>query len=237
MVENDPKTWPCVHVLDPSLSRGLFSVWAVCSPKDQWYVVHASHTQHASFSQMVNDLKREESKALPRPPAVRIMDCRGGAHTVNLENRDDFFTAFRRHGLVFVPSKSEEIRTNQLHEWLTPRFDPISNRMTCKIHFTRSVHQMKEGPTWALQRFVWNPEDTGAKQRQQAGKDWVDCLRYLALHPGLTWAILASDITKTETSQPKALSQSYARRQSGVDGLASMTKRGFSATRAPKGYY
>lgn len=238
MNESDPKTWPAVHVLDPSLARGLFSIWAVCSPKDTWYVVHASHTTHASFSQMVNDLKREEMRNVPRPPSLRIMDCRGGAHSVNLETRDDFFTAFRRQGLIFVPSKSEEIRVNHLHEWLTPRFDPLTGRMTAKLYFTRNVHAMKEGPCWALERFVWNPDDPTTKQRQQTGKDWVDCLRYLALHPGLSWAILASDMKTGETSQPKPLAQSFARQsERGVAGLGSMRGRGLSATRAPRGYY
>jgi len=237
VTDTDPKTWPCVHVLDPSLARGLFSIWAVCSPQDKWYVVHAAHTEHNAFSQMVNDLKREEMRSIPRPPTLRIMDCRGGAHSVNLETRDDFFTAFRRQGLIFVPSKSEQIRTNQLHEWLAPLFNPMTGRMECKIYFTRSVHLMKEGPCWALERFVWNPEASDTKQRQQAGKDWIDCLRYLALHPGLSWAMLRGDETVKKKEQ-KPLSQSFRRDTArGLDALGSIRGRGSIASRAPKGYY
>ena len=196
-----PETWPSVCIVDPSLVRGLHVVWATVSPKDCWFVTAAAQIPLGGISEMTEQMKRLEAERLPRPPSFRIMDCRGGAATVDINARDDFFRAFARLGLLFVGSKSEDLRQSALHDWLKPAWNPVTERMEAKFYFTRSVAQMKKGPVWGLKRYVWNPEDTLKKRTTQPGKDWVDCLRYLVLQPGMSWRNLA-ELATDQSNRP-----------------------------------
>lgn len=195
-----PETWPTVCVVDPSTARGLHAVYFTFSPRDVAFVTAAEVIPVGGIAEMAEGLRRIESERLPSAPVYRIMDVRGGAAVVDIAARDDFFRAFGRVGLTFVPSKTEELRQSVLHDWLKPAWNPVTERMEARMYFTRSVAQQRKGPVWALRRYVWNPEDTVRKRFTQPGKDYVDCLRYLALQPGMTWRNLSS-LAQSRTGQ------------------------------------
>lgn len=211
------ETWPCVCVVDPSMVRGLHVTYFAVSPKDTAFLVASDIVPLGGISEMAEALKRLEQERLPSVPVFRIMDCRGGAATVDLNARDDFFRAFAKVGLLFVGSKSEDLRHSALHDWLRPTWNPVSERMESRLYVTRSVAQQKRGPVWALKRYVWNPEDTIKKRFQQPGKDYVDCLRYFVLQPGMTWRNLAEIGRQREPAKRGGMSQTWSL-SSGIRG-------------------
>ena len=185
----DPKSWPIVEVCDPSEARGMFLIWAAFSPEDLVYVVHAAHIQHAGIRQMASDIHAHVAM-LPRPPVVRIMDRRGGGHITNQDLQDTWFTSFSREGLRYRESVDGTLQ--QLHDWLAPRYDPVLARPVPKMRFCRRVALMQKGPCWALERFSWNVDEANkVKLQKQEAKDFIDCLRYLACYPNLTWTRLS----------------------------------------------
>lgn len=180
----DARRWPVVEVCDPSAKRGMYLLWAAFSPDDFVYVVRAKHVPNGSFDVMSHGIKAERS-ALPRPPMIAIMDQRGGQFVSNRDLEKTFFDEFHERGLHYEPSV--EVPMQSLHDWLRPIWRPDVEKAIPKLRLCEAVANMKDGPLVALQRFIWDPTQTKAWQYKQKSKDWVDCLRYLAGHPGLTY--------------------------------------------------
>lgn len=67
---------------------------------------------------------------------------------------------------------------------------------------------MPKGPLWATERFRWEPDASRRIKYEQAGKDWIDDLRYLAAHPGLTFRRLQMMAHREPTGKP-SLASSY----------------------------
>lgn len=212
----DPKRWPLVEVTDPSVKRGIFTVWAVCDPTDHWFVVRAARIPDASFVEMADNIKAERGY-LGRAPQVAIMDQRGGQWVANKDLELTWFQRFAELGLHYLPSQDTPMQA--LHEWLRPVWDPQTDKAVPKLRICQSVADMKEGPLWGLMRFVWDPVQTKQWQYRQAGKDWVDCLRYLSGFPGLTYKQL---IGKTEYQQPGISDTYQSRPAASAAGLARM---------------
>lgn len=183
-----PNSWPLVEVCDPSMKRGTHHIWAVCSPQDFWYIVHAAHVPDGAFSSICEGIKRERAK-LPRQPDVAIMDQRGGKHSVSKIELTNWFDEFRKQGLNYIPSVDVPIQT--LHEWLRPKWDQDKEGHIPKLRFLRKVTGIDQGPMWALRRFVWDPTASKTRQYRQPSKDFIDCLRYLSGHPGLKYYRMA----------------------------------------------
>lgn len=179
-----PRHWPIVEVCDPAMKRGLYLTWAACDHTDHWIVVHAAHIPNGSFSQMCKDLRRERDRFDLRP-TVSIMDQRGGKHEINKADQTCWFDEFRKEGIIFHPSVDVPMET--LHEWLRPKWDQNREESVARLRFLKRVSKIEKGPMWALERFQWDPTSSKPKQYRQAGKDWVDDLRYMAGHPGLRW--------------------------------------------------
>lgn len=216
----DARRWPVVEVCDPSTKRGLYLIWAAFSPDDFVYVVRAKHVPDASFDVMSQGVKAERS-ALPRPPTLAIMDQRGGQFVSNRDLEKTFFDEFHERGLHYEPSV--EVHMQSLHDWMRPIWRPDQEKAIPKLRITESVANMKDGPVTALQRFIWDPTQTKAWQYKQKSKDWVDCLRYLAGHPGVTYQRLQG---RTEMESP-GLASSYTEssRRGAVDDRVRMLLR------------
>ena len=202
---SDPRSWPIVEVVDPSFTRGHHTIWACVDPDELWYVIRAKIIPDGAFGQIATDIKAERGY-LPHAPALAIMDQRGGAHVMNKETNESWFDRFAREGLRYVPST--DVPMQALHDWLRPIYRPSQNRPIPKLRFTAQVAQMKEGPIWALERFIWSPDSTKMRQYKQKEKDFVDCLRYLAGYPGLSYQRLKGSVN---ASAPSTLAASYSR--------------------------
>ena len=196
--------WPLVEVVDPAQARGLHMIWATCDPDDYWYVIHAAQVENDAFSRMCREIKRQRAQ-LGRTPDLAIMDARGGAHTINLEKQQTWFDAFREHGIDYVPSTETPLQT--LHDWMRPAWNPVkSEKEIPKLRLTKMVADMEKGPMWAFRRFVWSPTASDKKQYSQPGKDWIDCIRYLAGYDGMKYARLTRSGRPTQMSR----AESYA---------------------------
>ena len=92
-------------------------------------------------------------------------------------------------GVNYQPS--QEVPMQTLHGWLRPEWEPRKEKFVAKMRFTERVAKEEKGPMHALSRFQW---DTAVRNRarlqRQPSKDFVDCLRYLAGHPGMRAARL-----------------------------------------------
>lgn len=217
----EAKRWPCVEVCDPSMKRGLFLIWATFSPDDFVYVVHAKHVPDGSFDVMSEAVKAERSR-LPRPVCLAIMDQRGGQFVSNRDLEKTFFDEFHERGLDYEPSVDTPMQ--KLHDWMRPVWRPDVEKAIPKLRLTEPVANMSDGPLTALQRFIWDPTQTKSWQHKQKAKDWVDCLRYLAGFPGLTYQRLQG---RTEIPTP-GIAQTYvesSRRQPNGDALAAQLLR------------
>jgi hypothetical protein len=205
----DAKRWPCVEVCDPSTKRGMYLIWAVFSPDDRVFVVRAKHVPDGSFDAMSDGIKSERTH-LPRQPALAIMDQRGGQFVSNRDLEKTFFDEFHERGLHYEPSVDTPMQ--KLHDWLRPVWRPDIERAVPKLMLTETVANMADGPMTALGRFIWDPTQTKAWQYKQKSKDWVDCLRYLAGYPGLTYQRLQGR-TDMETPGIAASYTESSRRQ------------------------
>lgn len=235
---SNPRGWPIVEVCDPSGRRGLHIIWAAVDPEDYWYVVWAARVPPGAFSEMAKGVKAER-KMLPHEPDLCIMDARGGAFQVDMETRETFFDRFRQFGLLYVPSvqQSETMDADiaNLRDWLMPRYHPVSDRSISKLRFTRSVANMKEGPLWALQTFVWDPhKQTKAWHYKQKSKDFVDCMRYLTGYPGLTYRRF-QNATDPSVYRGNSLAESYRRPKLAGDARGNRQTLGIRSG-APMGY-
>lgn len=218
-MSGNPRTWPVVEVVDPSTTRGLYIIWAVIRPDERLTVVQAAIVPDDAFSIMAKGIHQWRGY-LGRQPVKAIMDCRGGGQIIDKETQETWFDRFRRFGLHY--ELSVETPMADLHEALRVVWDPESGEARPRMTFTESVARMERGPMWALERFIWTPDRKRATtaEYKQVGKDWVDCLRYLAGFPGLTYRrFLAAE----EMPQRQTIAQSYAppqplqRRSRGLD--------------------
>jgi len=181
-----PSDWPVVEVVDPSMKRGLYVKWYVCTPEDRWVNYHAAHIPDGSFAFYARQIAAHRDR-FQRQPDVMLMDPRGGRHTVNHDTKDDWFARFKQVGLKYHPAPAPTGQDNTtgvaiLHGWLQPEFDPsVTDRPLPRITFCRRLASIQEGPIWAYRRFVWNPLDSAKRQYNQAGKDWIDLDMYLAM--------------------------------------------------------
>ena len=234
----NPNSWPIVEVCDPSGRRGLHVIWATVDPDDYWYVCWAAKVPPGAFSEMAKGV-RSERKMLPHEPDLAIMDARGGAFQIDMETRETFFDRFRQFGLNYVPSiqlsDTMDADIAVLRDWLMPRYNPVADKAIPKLRFTRSVALMKEGPLWALQTFIWDPHKmTKAWHYKQRSKDFVDCLRYLAIYPGLSHRRFQYD-TDPSVNRGSSLADSYRRPKLSGDARAS-TRSLTLRNGAPMGY-
>lgn len=204
----EAKRWPVVEVCDPSAKRGMYLIWAAFSPDDFVYVVHAKHVPDGSFDIMSQGIKAERS-SLPRPPVIAVMDQRGGQFVSNRDLQKTFFDEFHERGLHYEPSAEVPMQT--LHDWMRPIWRPDVEKAIPKLRICQSVANMKDGPVTALQRFIWDPTQTKAWQYKQKSKDWVDCLRYLAGHPGLNYQRLQGRVGFEEPGIAGTYSESSRR--------------------------
>lgn len=183
-----PTHWPLVEVVDPSMKRGLTTIWATVDPEDFWFVVQAKVIPDGSFAEMSRELQRWRD-VLRRQPDYFIMDQRGGKTTLDKWEQTTWFDEFRRMGVNYQPS--QEVPMQTLHGWLRPEWEPRKEKFVAKLRFTERVAKEEKGPMHALSRFQW---DTAVRNRarlqRQPSKDFVDCLRYLAGHPGMRAARL-----------------------------------------------
>lgn len=197
-----------VEVVDPSETRGLNCLYAICDPDDRWYVARARVVPNGSFAEMAHGI-RQERDALPRLPSRSIMDVRGGMRKWNQETGESWMDKFRQHGLYFLPSVETEWQ--RLHDWLRPVFDPTQGKAIPRLRFTESVSRQERGPMWAVERFIVDPTMSKSKQYNQPSKDWMDCMRYLSGFPGLTWKNLMGHLADDQAPNPEeAFAQSYA---------------------------
>jgi hypothetical protein len=221
---SNPGSWPIVEVCDPSGRRGLHIIWATVDPDDYWYIVWAAKVPPGAFSEMAKTVKAER-RMLPHEPDLAIMDARGGAFQVDMETRETFFDRFRQFGLMYTPSiqQSETLDADIaiLRDWLAPKYNPVKDAAVPKLRFTRAVANMKEGPLWAIQSFIWDPHSqTKAWHYKQKSKDFVDCLRYLAIYPGLTYRRFQHANTMVDPRNLPGLAGSYRRPKLSGDARA-----------------
>jgi len=202
------KEWPYVEVIDPSYKRGLHVIWAKIDPQDYFYIVRARNIEDGPFSTMCRDIQLER-RSLGHEPELAIMDARGGRLTVNKDLEQDWFDRFRDYGLHYQPSVETDLK--KLHDWLKPVYDPRHDKALPKLRICRSVAEMDKGPVWAIKRFTWNPLDSRTKQYEQAGKDWIDVMRYLAGYPGLKYDRFRQP--EAMMMSPQSIASSYARPQ------------------------
>ena len=181
--EIDP-AWPIIEVIDPSMKRGIWCGWFVFKPDDTVDWFKAEVVPDGPLSYMSRSIHRFRAM-LPSQPVMAICDQRGGAFVANKEEQRNWFEEFRRNGLIYV--KSVEALHETLHDWLRPV--PGGRPKLC---LTKRVCSKKEGPIWACQRYRLNPLDSAKKRYGQKGKDWIDLMRYLAGHPGLSHRRLTS---------------------------------------------
>ena len=186
------RSWPIVEVVDPAAKRGLTVIWAAVSPTEEWYVFRAAQIPNDGFKAMCQQIKRIRS-TFSRQPDLCIMDARGGAQAANLEAQQTWFQLFADYGLQYEPSVESPLQ--QLHDWMRPQWPEHGSAAgkgvkKPKLRLLESVTEMKKGPWWSLQRFVWSPQ---ASQKRWAApeKDFIDCLRYLAGHPKASWKRLS----------------------------------------------
>ena len=209
----NPKTFPIVEVCDPSGKRGLHIVWAAVDPDDRWYVVHAAKIPYGSFSEMARGVQHQR-RFLPSEPAVCIMDQRGGAFVIDAETKETWFDRFRQFGLHYEQSVQAGDRLDvdiaTLHDWFRPVWDPGKEQAIPKLRFCNSVWRMKEGPVWGVMQFIWDQNQTKQWHYKQKSKDWVDCLRYLTSHPGLSYRRL-SQKREGSVGGHRGLATSYRR--------------------------
>jgi hypothetical protein len=214
---SNPRAWPIVESCDPAEKRGLHVIWLTVDPDDYWYLAHAAKIPHGPFSAMVAELKRERS-FLPHEPNLAIMDCRGGAHTIDLETQETWFERFHKLGVHYVPSipaaKELNYSIAELGEWLRPRYHPAVDRDVPKLRICDGVtRRMKENPFWALQSFLWDPTQTKPWHYRQKSKDFIDCMLMVATYPNLTYRRLVAGTAPTR-STPGSLAASYRGRTS-----------------------
>lgn len=210
-----PPTWPIIEVCDPSMKRGLYNIYATCSPQDKWYVFHAAHIADGAFSTICEDLKKVYKEKLPRSPDLSIMDQRGGKHSLNKLTQTNWFDELRNNGVRFVPSTDVQIQT--LHDWLRPKWDQDAEKHIPKLRFFKSVAGMDKGPVWGLKRFVWDPMSSKARQYRQVGKDWTDCVRYLSGHPGLKFHLLTRGWGPQALEKRLSVAANYASKLNGIN--------------------
>ena len=212
-----PASWPLVEVCDPSYKRGMHISWFVCDPDDNWYCVQAANVPNGTISEIVTHIKRWRNQ-LGRVPDRAIMDQRGGSHEVNKDTAADWFDEFRKHNLPYERSQEERVggkstSISKLHEWMKPQWDAQRDEWRPKLRMTETVAQIEKGPLWAFRRFQWEPMDSGKRQYNQPGKDWVDTFMYLAAHRGLTYRRLARNAAADHQAQ--RIGRSYAPPPSG----------------------
>lgn len=216
----DAKRWPIVEVCDPSQKRGMFLIWAAFAPDDFVYVVRANHVPNGSFDVMADGIKANRTM-LPRLPTLSIMDQRGGQFVSNRDLEKTFFDEFHERGLHYEPSVDVPMQT--LHDWFRPIWRPDLEKAVPKMRLTESVANMKDGPLVALQRFIWDPSQTKAWQYKQKSKDWIDCLRYLAGHPGLSHQRLQG-VTEMPSSGIASTYSESSRRHAEDDRLRALLR-------------
>jgi len=206
-----PPHWPVVEVVDPSMKRGLTTIWATVDPEDFWYVIQAKVIPDDSFSAMNRDLQKWRD-VLGRQPDYFLMDQRGGAAITSKEKKQTWFDEFRVAGTTYQPSREVPMQT--LHGWLKLEWMPRKEKFLPKLRLTQRVANEKDGPLHALQRFVWDERlmSKGRLQRQKS-KDFVDCLRYLAGQPGMRFQRL-SQKRNGAGLQGARIAQSYSQNPS-----------------------
>lgn len=180
-----PPSWPLVEVVDPAAKRGLHIKWYTCDDKDRWVNTHAARIpSDGGFRKMAQEVLRWR-QIVGHQPDLALMDPRGGHHQhITAEGREDWFTGFRREGLVYTPAIAgyENSGIEKLHDWLRPAMDPSkADEPVPRLRFCRRLKTMPKGPLWAYERFVWNPMDSTRKKYEQPAKDFVDCDIYLAI--------------------------------------------------------
>lgn len=174
-----PLRWPLVEVVDPAMKRGLYVMWFICDPDEQWYAVRAKHIQgDLGFKGMAAQLDYHRGR-IGKVPDYAMMDARGGMHLANVDTRETWFDLFRKQGLRYEPAPAEQDQTALLHDWLKPRAWQSGGNQTPRLRFFRSVTAEERGPVWGLKRFVWNPSDSKKRRYDQPGKDWIDDMSYL----------------------------------------------------------
>lgn len=173
-----PSHAPIFEVVDPSITRGLYVIWATADVNDLFTIVHAAHIPDVSFAEMCARMRQERSY-LPHAPDLAIMDSRGGGMRINMEERETWFDSFRRYGFSYKKAGGK-VPWESLHDWLRCQWEDRDGNKVPKLRMTRSVANMDKGPMWGLKRFTWDPTAPYRESYGQPGKDWLDCMRYLA---------------------------------------------------------
>lgn len=176
---------PIVEVIDPSLKRGIWCGWFAFKPDNTVDWFQATVIPHGPLSLMCGGIHRMRAQ-LPSKPVIEICDQRGLKFNSDSEAQKNWMQSFAENGLRYT--KSLDVPMPKLHDWLAV---PHGENTRPKLALTRRVASMREGPLWACARFRWNPLDSHKKLYGQKGKDWIDLMRYLSGHPGLSYARLA----------------------------------------------
>jgi hypothetical protein len=211
-MNSETRKWPLVEVTDPSMTRGLYTTWYQLDARtDRWFMVHAAHIEDAPVSVMAEGIKRER-RFIGKEPDIAIMDAKGGAHTVDKERDETWFTRFRSLGLDYEPN-DEPATFEEMDEWLRPVWDPVLEKAVPKLSICERVANMERGPLWALQRFQWDPMMTKRQLLEQPGKDWVDTIKYFVNQRSVNRARLRRDRERGKRLSQKRhqkLATSYA---------------------------
>lgn len=227
---SNPESFPIVEVVDPSGKRGLHVIWACVDPNEYWYVCQARKIPFGAFSEMARGIKSERN-FLPSEPKIAIMDQRGGAACVDMETGETWFDRFGFMGLHYEQSTQGTAKIDMgladLHEWLRPVWNPGLDKAIPKLRFCASVARMKEGPVWALRNFLWDESKPKAWHYRQAAKDWIDCLRYLATYPNLTYKRLAGRGVGPSAAD-RGLAATYRRPQTSPRGPYQAVPRAYA---------
>lgn len=179
-----PTDAPIVEVIDPSSKKGIYAIWAYVDPNDYWTIFHAAHIRDGGMDFLCEQIKGHRERFLPAPPVEAICDQRFGPHMASKIEQTTWFQEFSRRGLHYTPSSDGLHET--LHDWFKVEKNIAGDTLRPKLVMTKSVADQKEGLLWATEKFKFNPEMSYREKYKQKGKDWIDCVRYLAGHPGLT---------------------------------------------------
>ena len=198
----DP-TQPIVEIIDPSMKKGIYVIWATVNSDEEWTLFHAHHVQDGSMDFMCDQIKAHRAANMLTKPVVELCDQRFGPHIASKIEQTTYFQEFAKRGLNYTGT------TNGLHESLRDWLKAPGGQRP-KLMFTESVCRQKEGILWACERYRWDPEQSYKKQYQSKGKDWIDLLRYLATYPGLTYERLSRRLVGAPAKRP--LNLTYAQR-------------------------
>lgn len=194
---------PVIEIIDPSMKKGIYVIWATVNAREEWTVFHARHIPDGSMDFLCDQIKQHRASHMSGEPILKLCDRRFGPHIANKVDQTTYFEEFARRDLRYEPTVDGLHET--LRDWLKA---PPGARP--KLMFSESVCRQDEGILWACERFRWEPEQSYKVRYQQKGKDWIDLCRYLAGYPDLTFERLSRRLNGAPAKRP--LNLTYSKR-------------------------